>query len=407
MARSSSHAFTLQHVGPLPVRRSLRLLLLNYEFPPLGGGAGSATYYMARALRNLGHRVDILTAQEHGGKSYESLDGVRVFRVPSYRVGIHEAGIRGAASYLFFARLKLARLIRENHYDLMHYYFGLPTGLLTGYSHEKCGVPYIVSLRGSDVPGYDMVSAPKFHRLLGATRRRIWHNAAAIVANSGSLREVALAADPDCSIWVIPNGVCVDRFTPDKLPRKGGGTLRILCVSRLVERKNLETLIRAFAELRDMDVTLEIVGTGKLEREIKALVGNLELEGRVHLSGALGQSDLAEHYRGSDLFVLPSVSESCAMALLEAMSSGLPAIVSDVGGNTEIVRHEEKGLLFKPASIEELATALRKLAKSPALRARMSENNIKKIQSQHSWAQIARRYEDVYRRGLDPDISGV
>jgi len=378
-------------------------LLLNYEFPPLGGGAGNATYYMALELQSLGHQVDVLTAREHGGKCYEVIDGVRIWRVPSYRVGIHEAGIQGAASYLFFARIKLARLMRANHYDLLHYYFGLPTGLLALYSHQKYSVPYIVSLRGSDVPGYDMSAAPSFHRLLGSVRRRIWHNAASVVANSGSLRDLALDAGADRPIDVIPNGVSVQRFSPRPSTRGDGGPLRVLCVSRLIQRKGLETLIHAVAELREIDVELEIIGTGQLEREIKALVRSLKLDRRVHFSGFVGQSHLAERYRSADLFVLPSLSESCAMALLEAMSSGLPVIVSKVGGNTEIVRHEENGLLFEPGSITDLTAALRRLAESAELRATMSENNIKKIRTQHAWSRIARQYEGMYRRILDAD----
>lgn len=390
------------------MKSSLRLLMLNYEFPPLGGGAGSATYYMALELQNRGHRVDVLTAREHDGKRDEFLDGVRVLRVPSYRVGIHEAGIRGAASYLLFARIKLARLMRENHYDLMHYYFGLPTGLLALYSHTRRGVPYVVSLRGSDVPGYDMnaTALPSFHRLLGSTRRKIWRNAAAIVANSGSLRDLALDAEVDCPIEVIPNGVSIKRFAPGPSRRGASGPLRVLCVSRLIQRKDLGTLIHAVAALRELDIVLEIIGTGKLEAEIKSLVQSLELQRRVHLSGFVGQADLAERYRKADLFVLPSVSESCAMALLEAMSSGLPAIVSNVGGNTEIVCHEENGILFEPGSISDLSAALRRLTESPVLCAQMSENNVRKIRSQHVWSQIARQYESVYRRVLDADTGG-
>ena len=82
------------------------------------------------------------------------------------------------------------------------------------------------------------------------------------------------------------------------------------------------------------------------------------------------------------------------------MSSGLPVIVSNVGGNPEIVCHEENGLLFQPGSSADLAAVLRKLVEAPALRVQMSKTNVKKIHEQHAWCQIARRYEGVYRRVL-------
>ena len=378
----------------------LRLLLLNYEFPPIGGGAGSATYYMARDLYNRGHQVDVLTSQYIGCKSYENVDGVRVFRVPSYRVGIHDAGVRGAASFLFYARIKLAQLIRENNYDLLHYYFGLPTGLLASYSYGKCGIPYIVSLRGSDVPGYDNDSAPRIHSLLGPVRQWIWNNAAAVIANSSSLRDIALTTDPTCEIGVIHNGVCTQRFKPNQYRYRTEGPLRVLCVSRLVRRKGLDTLIRAIAELRDTNVVLELVGEGRIESELRELVQSLGIQENVKFCGFVTQSDLPEYHRRADIFVLPSLSESCAMALLEAMSSGLPVIASNAGGNTEIVRHNQNGLLFNPGSITGLTAALRELATSPDLRAKFSRNNPKKILSQHAWAEISRQYEDLYLQSM-------
>lgn len=377
--------------------------MLNYEFPPLGGGASSATYHMAIELQKRGHRVDILTAREKGGPAFETIEGVRVFRVPSFRLGVHDAGIFGAASYLLFARLKLAHLIRENRYDLTHYYFGLPTGMLSFYSHAKHGIPYIVSLRGSDVPGYDVNRKflPSMHQLLESTRRRIWRNASAVVANSNSLRQLAMDSDGGCNIEVIPNGVDIELFASARTPPGKDDTLRVLCVSRLIPRKGLTTLVEAIAELRDSNIEVEIVGSGKMANGLRKLIRSLRLQGRVRLTGFKARPELASHYRRADIFVLPSLSESCAMALLEALSSGLPVVVSNVGGNPEIVRHEENGLLFEPGSSAGLAAALRRLIEAPALRARMSENNLTKIGAQHAWHHISQRYEGVYRRALD------
>ena len=385
------------------MKDSLRLLMLNYEFPPLGGGAGSATYHMAIELQKRGHRVDILTAREKGGRAFETIEGVRVFRVPSFRFGVHDAGISGAASYLFFARLELAHLMRENRYDLMHYYFGLPTGVLSFYSHLKHGIPYIVSLRGSDVPGYDpnRKALLSMHQLLESTRRKIWHNASAVVANSNSLRQLAIDSDGGCNIEVIPNGVDTERFAPARTPRGKDDPLQVLCVSRLIPRKGLTTLIEAAAELRDSNIEVEIVGSGEMARGLRKLIRSLHLQQCVSLTGFMARPELASRYRRADIFVLPSLSESCAMALLEALSSGLPVIVSNVGGNPEIVRHEENGLLFEAGSSAGLAAALRRLTAAPALRARMSENNLSKIRTQHAWQHIARRYEGVYRRVVD------
>ena len=382
--------------------KPLKLLLLNYEFPPLGGGASNASYHTALELQKRGHNVDVLTSREKGGAAYENICGVRVFKVPSYRIGIHASGIRGAASYLAFARLKLAELMRETDYDLMHYYFGLPTGLLSQYSNGTRGKPYIVSLRGSDVPGYDnsTVSLSMFHQFLRSKREQIWGNAGAIVANSNSLRKLALSSNAEQKIEVIPNGVDVNRFDPTPAKSSTDDVFRIVCVSRLTPRKGLETLLRAVAKLDDVNAELIIIGTGEAEREISALIESLEIQDRVSLAGSVAQPDLGPHYRQADVFVLPSLAESCAMALLEAMSCGLPVVVSSAGGNPEIVDHDVNGLLFEPESNTQLEHALRKLANAPDLLEKMSRNNAAKMREDYTWESVAAKYEVVYKRVL-------
>ncbi|VAW33849.1 hypothetical protein MNBD_DELTA03-1713, partial [hydrothermal vent metagenome] len=109
----------------------MKILLLNYEFPPMGGGAGNATYNIARELAKLGHHVDVLTSKIKPQKERETIAGFNVYRVSSWRKGIHDCGIRGAYSFLFFAGFKLQQLIRSNQYDILHYFFSLPTGLLS------------------------------------------------------------------------------------------------------------------------------------------------------------------------------------------------------------------------------------------------------------------------------------
>lgn len=382
--------------------KPLTLLLLNYEFPPLGGGASNATYHTALELQRRGHNVDVLTSREKGGAAYENICGVRVFKVRSHRIGIHTSGIRGAASYLAFARLKLAELMRETDYDLMHYYFGLPTGLLSQYTNGTHGKPFIVSLRGSDVPGYDntTVLLSMFHQFLRSKRRQIWGNAGAIVANSNSLRELALSSNAEHKIGVIPNGVDVMCFNPAPREQCGDGVFRIVCVSRLTPRKGLETLLRAVAELDDVNVELKIIGTGDAEREIRALIESLAIQDRVSLVGYVAQQDLGPFYRQADVFVLPSLSESCAMALLEAMSCGLPVVVSSAGGNPEIVDHDVNGLLFEPESETQLEHALRKLANAPDLLEKMSRNNATKMREDYTWESVAAKYEVIYKRVL-------
>ncbi len=140
----------------------MRVLLLNYEYPPLGGGAGVATQALARGLASRGVTVDVVTAGARDECGSEVLwDGhaateglLTVYRVKSSRTGVHEAGMGGAFSYLRSALPLIRARMRDEHYDIVHVFFSLPTGALLPFL-SLGDTPVIVSLRGSDVPGYD------------------------------------------------------------------------------------------------------------------------------------------------------------------------------------------------------------------------------------------------------------
>jgi glycosyltransferase involved in cell wall biosynthesis len=385
------------------VRRPLKLLLLNYEFPPLGGGAANATYHTALELARRGHDVQVLTSRARGGCRYEEMEGVRVTRVASLRRGIHKCGLGGAATFLASAAVRLPGMLARHRFDLLHYYFSLPTGMLSFYTRDVRGLPYVVSLRGSDVPGYDETHRELnlLHRLLRIVNLRVWHRAESVVALSDSLRELALRADPDQPVEIIPNGIDTERFAPGE-PKTPGGhdTVRLICVSRLVPRKGLEVLLEAVRELSDLPVELEIVGRGELEASLRRRIAELGLERRVQLAGYVPQSKLGARYRHADLFVLPSFAESFGLVLLEAMSTGLPVVATRVGGIPETVSDGVNGLLVEPGSALELTRAIRALILDPERRRRMGEKNVALVTERFGWPRIAEAYEEVYYRAL-------
>ncbi|HEY6455942.1 MAG TPA: glycosyltransferase family 4 protein [Steroidobacteraceae bacterium] len=378
----------------------MRLLFVNYEFPPLGGGAAYASLAMAREFLVLGHHVDFLTAgfgRDHGDAQ---IDGIRVYRVPSHRSGVHESGLIGVLSFLASAARRLRELASTNNYDVYHYYFSLPTGLLSLLPGAHRRRPYVVSLRGSDVPGYD--SALKWqHRALLPITRRIWRGAHRVVTNSANLRQLAHACVPDIAIDVILNGTYMPTgFVPSE-PRAG---LRILVVSRLIERKGIDTLIMALGRSGNENLSLDVAGDGPQARALQRLAHVCGVAERVRFHGFVDRAGLTSLYAGTDIFVLASLAESCSMALLEAMGMGLPVIATRVGGTVELVENGINGLLFTAQNVEELAAALRTLAANPALRERFAAANRALSARQFSWRAAALRYEAIFRCAMGEDV---
>jgi glycosyltransferase involved in cell wall biosynthesis len=385
----------------------MRILLLNYEYPPIGGGAAVATAALAHGLAERGATVDVVTAGAETGTERRATrvsaepsaeGGLTLYRVRSRRTGVHEAGMADAASYLIAALPLIRRLLRKHRYDVVHVFFSLPTGALLPLLDLR-DIPVVVSLRGSDVPGYDPHNRPLqlVHRMLAPLTRWIWRRADRVVAVCDSLGQMARRTSPNLSYSVVPNGVDLTLFHPgaEAAPR-ASTRFRCLAVARLIERKGLGDLIRALALLERGRFELEIVGGGPDERVLRDLATRLGVAPEVRFLGPLDRSQVARRYREADLFTLPSSAEAFGNVFAEALASGLPIVGSTVGGIPDLVEHGSNGLLVNPGDLNALAGAIRYLADDPELRREMAQRNRAKAEASLEWSQVTRRYLSTY-----------
>ena len=383
----------------------MRVLLLNYEFPPLGGGAGVATQALARGLASRGVTVDVVTAGERDECRSEVLwDGhgeeglLTVYRVRCSRTGVHEAGMAGALSYLQHALPLVRARMRDEHYDVVHVFFSLPTGAMLPFL-SLGDTPVIVSLRGSDVPGYDPhhKTLERLHRVLLPVTRWIWRRATRVVAVCESLGRLALRTDPGLRYSVIPNGVDLTRFRPSARGRnRHGGKIRCIAVARLVERKGLGDLIAAIASLERGRFELEILGSGPDEQRLRDLAERLGVSREVTFAGSVSRGEIPGRYRDADIFTLASREEAFGNVFAEAMASGLPIVGSTVGGIPELVEHGKNGFLVPPREPRALAAAIRLLADNPDLRAEIGRRNRMQAEANLSWSRVTTRYLSTY-----------
>ncbi len=376
----------------------MNILLLNYEFPPIGGGGGKAAYNLARELAGLGHQVDVLTSKINGQLSKERMDGFTVYRVISWRKGIHDCGFRGAFTYVLFAIFKFLHLTRTNKYDVIHYFFGLPTGFLSLLPGPHNKTPYFISLRGSDVPGYDKYnkSLQKVHCLLAPLTRKIWRHAEQMIAVTNSLKEIARLTAPLQKFHVVPNGVESIFLKVSSSAAQNKQDMKLISVARLIERKGIHHILFALAELQDPDIYLLIVGSGSFEAELKKICKDLSLERVVTFYGFCDPQMLPGLYAESDAFILPSQAEAFGNVFAEAMACGLPVIGTNIGGIPDLVG-KENGILTKPGDINQLTHAIVTLKKSQKLRTQMQIANREKIIEQYSWKGVAHQHITLYQ----------
>ena len=114
----------------------MNLLIINYEFPPIGGGGGIATYYIARELCRKGHQVTVLTSHFRELRWYEEIEHIRVYRVPVLRKRRDYCSVMEMATFILSSIPMLFYLALKNRYDLSHIFFGVPSGPL-GYLAKK------------------------------------------------------------------------------------------------------------------------------------------------------------------------------------------------------------------------------------------------------------------------------
>jgi glycosyltransferase involved in cell wall biosynthesis len=373
----------------------MKILMLNYEFPPIGGGAGQAHLAILRQFTGLKElSIDVLTSAPKPGFSKQNFsDNVVIYKVGVHKKNLHFWRKIEVVEWMAKARRHYKRLIKENDYDLVHAFFGLPTGWLCYKTADR--LPYIISLRGSDVPGGHSRLQMEY-KLLGPLLKRIWTKASALVANSKGLRKRAISFLPSVNIEIITNGVDLNQFqsAPN---REIGSQMNLLTVGRLSGTKRFDMLIDAVKILHDKGkpVHLTIAGGGGLFEELKGLIERKNLDGIVNLAGRIETEIMPDIYRQHDIFVTATMQEGMSNAMLEAMATGLPIITTRCEGVEELITNN--GIVVEDSSAEAIAGAIDKLYdnkqdyKAMSIAARQRAEKF-------GWDRVAQQYQQIYKQ---------
>jgi glycosyltransferase involved in cell wall biosynthesis len=243
------------------LKSAVTYLFINYEYPPLGGGAATASRNLALALKRRGNRVVVLTSAYERLRGILDEDGIIVIRVPALRQSIHRSSLLQMAAYLLSACGYVLQAAKRYEIDRVIAFFSIPGGVVARWLQLRQSIPYMISLRGGDVPGTE----PKlsgFYRLLTGLRRHLFRNAHEIVAPSIGLKQLSEAADPFL-VRVIPNGVDSAFFRPSEDHERA--QLVLLFVGRLHWQKNVSALVFVLEAIRTrfgLPAVARIVGDG-------------------------------------------------------------------------------------------------------------------------------------------------
>ncbi|MFO7946811.1 MAG: glycosyltransferase family 4 protein [Armatimonadota bacterium] len=377
----------------------MRILMANYEFPPVGGGGATANYYLAREMVAEGHEVAVVTSGFRGLPKRETVEGVEVLRVPVYRQRRDFTRMHEMLQYVISGAPRAALMGLGGRWDVVQTFFAVPSGLAGWWASRMGRIPHVIRLGGGDLPGHEKRFGTT-HRLIKPVLSCLLKGAAARVVNSDGLRDRAKELYPKLDFEVIYNGVDREMFRPAPTPPPGPPT--VLFVSRLIERKGLQHLLDALAEVaaEGLEFRLKVVGDGPMREKLQEQTARLGLLQQVEFMGLQPRSRLPEIYRSAHIFCLPSASEGMANVVLEALASGLPLVVTDVPGTRELVEEGQNGFVVDSAGPEILAAPLQKLIADGELRRSMGETSRERSKP-FAWSKMAQKYIALYRSLTD------
>lgn len=387
----------------------VRLLFLSKTNPLAEGGAELRTWKLAEQFAQWGAQVKILTtetsestgrAEVVKGVEFEYLRPTSFAKSSSDRVAFLAPRIQ-----FFLSRQPIfQRLLREEETDLVHEDI---TPFPTLYANKLCErrhIPQIATihqLRGS------LHSWIRNYGILGVggslgelALRRSYVRYSHIITDSLWMRESLIQDLPSEMVSWIPNGVDTSLFQPaaEDRPQSDAPRLAFLCVGRFLGWKGHRTLLRSFDQClkRGVRARLNLIGTGPEFQSIRAFSEQLGLTGDVSFHGHIPHDEMPAIYQEADIFVLPSTgTEGLSVALLEAMSSGLPIIASDVIGNRSVL-DDSMAILVPARNEKEMSDAMERLSVDDALRKELGRAARKKAVEMFSWKRVAQKELELF-----------
>jgi glycosyltransferase involved in cell wall biosynthesis len=385
-----------------PVKKStkFKILIINYEFPPLGGGGGVASYDLAVEWAKHG-QVDVLTSSFKGIPRFEKMEGINIHRVKVLsRKSRDAASFISMLSYLFFGFFAGISLIRKNRYQVINTHFAVPCGPLGYVLGKLFRIPNVLSLHGGDIFDPSKKSSPHRSFVFRRVVRFVLNHATRIVAQSSNTKENAVKYyHPKKEIGIIPlpyHTQKIRRFKREQLGLSKDDFI-ITTVGRVVKRKAYDVLIHALFEVKDPKVKLLILGDGPERKNLQDLANYLGLHERVRFLGFVDNEAKFSYLDASNIFALTSLHEGFGIVFMEAMQCGLPIVCTNYGGQTDFLVNEENALLINVGDFEKCAASIERFMTDKKLYNRCAQNNKRKVRIFQA-DKVASQYLSIFSR---------
>lgn len=394
----------MRYMGEVMVDGRIKVLITASTFPRYDNDTEPRFILdLAEALQEYCD-VTVLVPSAPGACPREVLNGVQVIRYRYFPIKrletlcypgaivprIKQKKIRALLVPFLLVSLWIHSRKYEKKFDVVNPHWIIPQGMVQSFCRKK----YLVTGHGADVVSLN--EGP-----LAGLKARCLKKASGITVVSTRLKEYLEKHYGMKNVQVCPMGCRLHFFSPDHRCENyfGQGNKKVvLFVGRLAEKKGVRYLMEA---MREVEARLVIVGTGPLETELKRLAEQTKAD--IQFWGNRSHEELKIIIPSADLFVAPSVTavggdtEGIPVSIMEAMASGVPVVASDSGGISDLVKHQENGLLIKEKDVEGIAEAINKVLLNQKLAGRLSKRAMEMIK-EYDYKEIARKYYGMYQK---------
>jgi len=347
----------------------------------IGAASSNHTKRWAKTLINRGHQVLLVTClnQKDDIDDLPSDIEVRYLRFP------------GKSYFYYLNAISARKIYKEFRPDIVNVQYASGYGTMARIARLK---PLVISVFGSDV--YDFPYLNKFNYWVICKNLRY---ADAIASTSMAMaRQVRKLLNENVDVTVTPFGVDTQKFVPIKRVHNARPIIGI--VKYLEPIYDIQLLIKAFAIVHSTESVkplLHIYGGGTLLEELKGLCIQLKILDDVYFFGTIPNSQIPSVLNSFDVFVNCSITESFGVAIVEAMSCGLPVVATDTPGFREVVDDKITGIILKDRKPETMAMEIINLLHDKKKCEEMGKNGYQKVLNEYDWEKNVSTMENLFK----------
>lgn len=376
-------------------------MILNYEYPPIGGGAGIVTQQLIQEFIKSGHIVTLITTWFHPEEEYSISENLCIIRLRSKRKYSFQSNPFEMASWMF----KAIRYVKQHHelaeHDICLTNFSFPGGPVAYTVKKLYKIPYILLSHAHDIPWYYPKKMFFWHLFLYYPIKFFCLQ---------SIYNVVVADEMKATIdkfigrkhakknSVIYNGLHMEHFNT----RFMGEKLRIVFIGRLVAQKAPFVFLNAIKVLDEYQVPFEVVilGDGELREKMEdwILLNGLST---IEMKGKVSHLEVYNELHAAHLLVSTSHNEGMSVAILEAISTGVYVIASPAGGNESLIEEGVNGNIVPYGDYKTIAKKINSFYTEKILKEyEYPEDYRERLAVKFAWKNIALKYLDLMKKSI-------